>query len=190
MVKNDIKSVFEQVYVLAEYRFMCYISMTEIQKFKKRYAKKLHVIGLMKTNSCLMINGINKMANLVADHMLKDFRFCKKYKCNYFAIRIEYNSNKIKAFWKMTKGSETWKMLTSDNTDITFTSVMKYYLILRSMEVFFKEYKKNLNINNCHSTNFEAHIAWITVSSISYMMISIRKRFDYYETMPKVFKVF
>jgi hypothetical protein len=51
------------------------------------------------------------------------------------AIRIEYKGNKLKAFWVKTKGSETWKMLVSMDTDITFANAIKYY--------------QNLNINKC-----------------------------------------
>ena len=58
-----------------------------------------------------------------------------------------------------TKGSETWKMLISTDTDLTFTNAMKYYQIRWSIEVFFKECKQDLNINKCQSTDFDAHIA-------------------------------
>ena len=67
-------------------------------------------------------------------------------------------------------------MLVSTDTDLTFTNAMKYY--------------ENLNINKRQSTDFDVHIAWITFSLISYMMLSFRKRFDDYETMGEVFKAF
>ena len=190
MVKDAIKTGFEPAYVLADSWFMCDTFISEIQKIKIRYAKKLHVIGLMKTNRYIVINGITKTASLVPVYKQKDIRFCKKHKCNYLAIRIEYKGNKLKAFWVKTKGSETWKMLVSTDTDITFTNAMKYYQIRWSIEVFFKECKQNLNINKCQSTDFDAHIAWITLSFISYMMLSLRKRFDDYETMGEVFRDF
>ena len=49
---------------------------------------------------------------------------------------------------------------------------------------------QNLNINKCQSTDFDVHIDWITLSFISYMMLSLRKRFDDYETMGEVFRDF
>ena len=81
-------------------------------------------------------------------------------------------------------------MLVSTDTDLTFSNAMKYYQIRWSIEVFFKECKQNLNINKCQSTDFDVHIAWITLSFISYMMLSLRKRFDDYETMGEVFRDF
>jgi hypothetical protein len=67
---------------------------------------------------------------------------------------------------------------------------MKYYHLRWSIEVFFKECKQNLNINKCQSTDFDSHIAWITLSFISYMMLSLRKRFNDYETKGEVFRDF
>ena len=81
-------------------------------------------------------------------------------------------------------------MLISTDTDLTFSNAMKYYQIRWSIEVFFKDCKQNLNINKCQSTDFDAHIAWITLSFISYMMLSLRKRFYDYETMGEVFRDF
>jgi hypothetical protein len=127
MVKDTIKTGFEPAYVLAYSWFMSDIFVSEIQKIKIRYAKKLHVIGLMKTNRRIIINGKSKKANLVLDHKQKDIRFCKKHKCNYLAIKIAYKVNKVKVFWVKTKGSETWKMVINTDTDITFTNAMKYY---------------------------------------------------------------
>ena len=68
MVKDAIKTGFEPTYVLSDSWFMCDTFMSEIQRLKIRYVKKLLVIGLMKTNRCIMINGKNKMANLLPDH--------------------------------------------------------------------------------------------------------------------------
>jgi len=75
---NTVKTGFEPAYVFADFWFICDTFVSEIQKVKIRYAKKLHVIGLMKTNKSIVINGIKKTASLVSDYKLKDIRFCKK----------------------------------------------------------------------------------------------------------------
>jgi hypothetical protein len=56
MVRDTMKTGFEPAYVIAHAWFMCYTFLSEIQKVKIRYAKKLHVIGLMKTNKPIIIN--------------------------------------------------------------------------------------------------------------------------------------
>ena len=58
MVKDALKTGFEPTYVLSDYWFMCDTFMSKIQKIKIRYAKKLHVIGLLKINRSIIINGI------------------------------------------------------------------------------------------------------------------------------------
>ena len=68
MVKDAIKTGFEPAYLLADSWFMCDTFVSEIQKINIRYAKKKHVIGLMKTNRSIIINGKKKKASLVPDH--------------------------------------------------------------------------------------------------------------------------
>lgn len=75
MVKDAIKMDFEPAYVLADSWFMCNNCVSEIKNIKIRYAKKLHVIGLMKTNRLNTINGKNKMVNLVQNYKRKDISF-------------------------------------------------------------------------------------------------------------------
>jgi hypothetical protein len=75
MIKDTIKTGFEPAYVLADSWFMSDTFVFEIQKIKIRYAKKLHVIGLMKTNRYIMINGIKMTASLVPNHKRKDIRY-------------------------------------------------------------------------------------------------------------------
>jgi len=83
LVKYAIKTGFEPAYVLADSWSMCDTFVSEIQKIKIRYAKKLRVIGLIKTKKSIMNNGIKKTASLVPVYMQKDIRFWKKHKCNY-----------------------------------------------------------------------------------------------------------
>ena len=94
----------------------------------------------------------------------------------------------MKAFWVKTKGQQTWKMLISTNTKITFIKAMKYYQIRCSIEVFFKDCKQNLYLNACQSTDLDAHIASISIVFMNYMLLSLRKRFDDYETLGVLFK--
>ena len=51
MIKDAIKTSFEPAYVLIDSWFMCDTFVSKIQKIKIRYAKKLHIIRLMKTIS-------------------------------------------------------------------------------------------------------------------------------------------
>ena len=105
MVKDAIKTGFEPTYVLFDSSFMCDIFMSEIQKLKIRNVKKLLVIGLMKTDRCIMINGKIRWQICCRIISEKTSDFAKKHKCNYLAIRMEYKGIKVKAFWVKTNGS-------------------------------------------------------------------------------------
>lgn len=190
MVKNALKSGIQPNYVLADSWFMCEDFITSIQQIKTKYTKILHVIGLMKTNRKITINGVQKMANLIPQHNKKNIVYCKTYKCHYITATVEYKGIKTKAFWIKFKGQDNWKMLVCTDLSLSFVNAMKYYQIRWSIEVFFKECKQNLGLNNCQSTDFDTHIAWTTLTFISYTILALRKRFDDYETMGEVFRDF
>jgi hypothetical protein len=90
------------------------------------------------------------------------------------AMSVEYKGNKVNAFWVKTKGSESKEILISADIDLTFNNAMNYYHLRWNIEVLFKGCKLNLNINNCQSTDFDAHIASITISFIIYILHSFR----------------
>ncbi len=71
-------------------------------------------------------------------------------------------------------GIETSKMLIRTDTSLTLSNAMNYY--------------RNLNINNYHSTNFDAHITWTTSSLIDLMILSHRKNLEDYETMGELYR--
>jgi predicted Ser/Thr protein kinase len=54
--------------------------------------------------------------------------------------------------------------------------------------VFFKESKQLLNLGGCQSSTFDAHIAHITISMITYILLAFRYRYDNYESMGGLFR--
>jgi len=184
MIKDAINKKIKAQYVLADSWFICQRFISEIQKINK----ELFVIGLMKTNRIISINGKNYKANTIPELNRKQIKYSKKLKCHYIAKTIHYKDIEIKAFWVRIKGQQTWKMLISTNEKITFIKAMKYYQIRWSIEVFFKDCKQNLNLNSCQSTDLDAHIDSISIVFMNYMVLSLRKRFDDYETLGVLFK--
>ncbi len=51
-----------------------------------------------------------------------------------------------------------------------------------------KESKQYLNLGGCQSKSFEAQIADTTITMIQYILLTLRKRFDDYETRGEVFR--
>jgi len=190
MVKNAIKNTFEPIYVLADSWFICEKFIKEIQDIRVKHVKKLHVIGLIKSNRTFIIKGRSIKAAAVPEVKRKEVHYCKSLKCHYIAQIVTHKEIVMKAFWIKMKGQEKWRILISTDTKLNFTTAMQHYNIRWSIEVFFKECKQNLNVTKCQSTDFDAQIAWITLSYINYIMLALRKRFDDYETFGGIFREF
>jgi hypothetical protein len=94
----------------------------------------------------------------------------------------------MKGFWVKMNGQESWKLLICTDTKLTFIKAMKYYQIRWSIEVFFKDCKQNLGLNNCQSTDLDAYFAHFSIVMMSYMVLSLKKRFEDYETLGELFR--
>lgn len=188
MIKSAVSKGFDADYVLADSWYICDTFLCQIQNISSRFKKKLHVIGLMKINRRVNINGKLLIASLIPERMRKQIRVCKEFKCRYVSLPITYKGTPAKAFWVKMDGSDTWKLLISTDLGLRFLKAMRYYQIRWSIEVFFKECKQNLNLNRCQSTDFDAHVAHITLSFLGYLIVSLRKRFDDYETLGAIFR--
>jgi hypothetical protein len=142
----------------------------------------------MKTNRFIEIKGKKYKASAIADLKRKEIHYCKTFKCYYIVSEIIYKDIEMKGFWVRMKGQDSWKLLISTDKKLTFINTMKYYQIRWSIEVFFKDCKQNLGINNCQSTDLDAYFAHFSIVMMNYMVLSLRKRFEDYETLGELFK--
>ncbi|MBZ0099040.1 MAG: transposase, partial [Taibaiella sp.] len=150
--------------------------------------KGVGVIGLMKSNRKIAINGKTYMANTVPDIKRKLIKRSTKFKCRYIQINIVYQDIEMRGYWVQMKGQNTWKLLISTDRKLSFIKAMRYYQNRWSIEVFFKDCKQNLGLNDCHSTDFDAHVANTSVVFMNYMALALKKRFDDYETIGGLFR--
>lgn len=65
---------------------------------------------------------------------------------------------------------------------------MELYQIRWTIEVLFKECKGYLNLGSCQSNNFDAQIADTPITMVQYSLLTLKKRFDHYETRGEIFK--
>ena len=56
------------------------------------------------------------------------------------------------------------------------------------MHIFFREGKQLLGLGKCQSNDFDAQIADTTITLIQYILLTIRHRFDRYETKGELFR--
>jgi IS4 transposase len=57
--------------------------------------------------------------------------------------------------WVKMNGQSQWKLLVTTDRKLSFIKAMRYYQIRWSIEVFFKDCKQNLGLNNCQSSDFD-----------------------------------
>jgi hypothetical protein len=190
MIKRAIKNTIIPKFVLADSWFISEKFIREIQELKTKNKKAINVIGLMKSNRIISLNGKKINTSNVPEVKQKQIKFSKKMNCHYLSFSVNYKGIKMRIFWVKYKGQNSWKTLISTDETLTFIQAMKYYQIRWSIEVFFKDCKQNLSLNKCQSIDFDSFIATISICYMNYIAISLRRRFDAYETFGELFRGF
>lgn len=183
-IANAIKMGITANYVLADSWFICESFLRGI----RHLCKDMHVIGLMKTNWNIDIDGKLYRISTVPDLKRREIHYSKKFKAHYIACKAEYKGIAIKGYWVKMRGNTSWKFILSTDQTLTFITVMKYYQIRWSIEVYFKDCKQNLGLHNCQSVDMDSYFAHISITMMNYMVLSIRKRFEDYESLGGMFR--
>ncbi len=144
MIKSAIKKGFAAQYVLADSWFITDEFIKAIINIKTKAGSAIAVMGLMKTNRKVCVNGKDIIAALIPETEQKRIKKCTKLKCSYIALQATYKGTNVKLFFVKMNGQHTWKMLTTTDISLTFIKAMEYYQIRWSIEVFFKEAKQHL----------------------------------------------
>lgn len=184
LIKNSLDKKIIANYVLADSWFICEPFLNGIKKLQKN----IHTIGLMKTNRIIEIKGQKYNAGAIPEVKKKEIQYSKAFKSHYIKFDFTYKGIEMRGFWIRMKGQNSWKLLISTDTKLTFIVTMKYYQVRWSIEVFFKDCKQNLGLNNCQSIDLDAYFAHITIVMMNYMVLNLKKRFEDYETLGQLFK--
>ena len=184
LISNALKRKISANYVLADSWFISEPFLTGV----KSLSNSIDIIGLMKTNRIVEIKGQKYKASSIPDLKRKEIHYCKAFKCHYISLEIAFKNVKMKGFWVKMNGQDNWKLLISTDTKLSFINAMRYYQVRWSIEVFFKDCKQNLGINNCQSTDLDAYFAHFTIVMMNYMVLSLRKRFEDYESLGELFR--
>ena len=169
-------------YVLCDSWFTCSDLITAVRQ------KGSHLIGMYKIvktkfKYCGMERNYKQILLLAG----KEKR-CKKMNLYYKMARVDYNGMPVTLFFSKVGTNGNWKVILTTDTKLSFIEIIEIYQIRWSIEVFFKEAKQMLNLGGCQSSTFDAQIADTTITMIAYILLTLRFRYDNYESMGALYR--
>jgi hypothetical protein len=111
----------------------------------------------------------------------------RKINARYYDVIVNYKGKQIKLLFSRFNNQKDWSLLLTDNYKISFDKAVEIYQIRWSTEVFFKEAKQYLHLGKCQSADFDAQIADVSIVICAYLMLTLRRRFQAYEGLGKIF---
>jgi len=186
MVKRAVKHGIVADYLLTDSWFLCESMIIEIRKIKKG---AIHIISMCRMDKRNYLYN-DKEFNAKDLRKLKKMsvKRSKKYKVYYICVDVEYKGHQVKLFFtRLTKRSK-WRLLVTTDTKLGFTEAFEAYSNRWIIEVFFKECKQNLGLGKNQSRDFDSQIASTTICFFQYIILSLYKRCEKYETIGGVFQ--
>ena len=153
---------------------------------KKKQA--VHLIGMYKTaKTKFEYDGLELTAKQIREQNRKNIKRCRKLGLQYIQATVWVDGEQLKMFFSRKGRKGKWKVFLCTDLSLSFIKMMQLYQIRWSIEVFFKESKQLLGLGKCQSNDFDAQIAHTTMVMIGYILLTLRHRFDQYETKGGVF---
>ena len=185
MFKRAVCQGFKVDYVLMDSWFTCDAFIDAVMQIKKQ---AIHLIGMYKiakTKFCYRSQQYTY--SQIRNFLGKPVR-CRKLGLFYKEAIVVYNGKEIKLFFSKQGKNGKWKVFVCTDTSLSFIKMIEIYQIRWTIEVFFKESKQLFGLGKCQSNNFDAQIADITITMIQHTILTLRYRFDKYESKGGLFK--
>lgn len=186
MVKRAVRNGFKADYLLMDSWFTCEKIIKEVRAIKKC---SIHVLGMLKMGKAKYVfnDGEHTAKQLVALHGKKTKR-CRKLNAHYIPVRVSYKGVPLQLFFCRYGKRGKWHLVASTDLALAFVKAMKIYQVRWAIEVFFKESKQYLGLGKCQSNDLDAHFTDVTVTMVQYILLTLRKRFEDYETKGALFR--
>jgi len=188
MLKRCVKQGILGSYVLIDSWFVTDTIIKEVRKIRKGM---LHVVGMCKINRKFDVDGKERKSQTIIkmnETNSKKIHSCRKYKSRYFSVIASYKGTPVKLFYIKYKNAKDWTLLLTTDLSLSFVKAMELYQIRWSIEVLFKECKQYLRLGKSQNTDFCGQIADATLTMITYIILTLYKRFEAYETLGQLFR--
>lgn len=186
MVKRAVKQGIMADYLLTDSWFLCENMIAEIRKIKNG---AIHVLSMCRMDKRkYLYNGKKVNATDLRKQEKANVKRSKKHRVYYICLDVEYKGHKVRLFFTRLNKRSKWRLLVTTDTKLTFTEAFEAYANRWAIEVFFKECKQNLGLGKNQSRDFDAQIASTTICFVQYIILSLYKRCEKYETIGGVFR--
>jgi len=155
------------------------------------HKQRVNLIGMMKMgNAKYEYKGkfYDAQALLKSVKRTIGIKRSRKIKSAYIVVDVLYKDYPVRLYFSRFGQRGKWHLLLSTDRSLSYVQMMELYQIRWTIEVLFKECKGFLNLGHCQSKNFDAQIADTTVTMIQYILLTLKKRFDQYETRGEIFR--
>jgi len=171
-------------YVLMDSWFTCEAFVRAVKRVKKQ---TVHLIGMYKIPK----TKFNYMGDMLTHSQIRNklgkVKRCRKLRFYYKEALVDYNGVPIKMFFSRQGTNGKWRVFITTDTELSFIRMIEIYQIRWTVEVFFKEAKQLLGLGKCQSNDFDAQIADTTITMIQHILLSLKYRFEHYETKGALF---
>ncbi|MFO7842961.1 MAG: transposase [Bacteroidales bacterium] len=171
-------------YVLMDSWFTCYAFIKAVKRVKKQ---TVHLIGMYKIPKTKFDYMGDKLTHSQIRNKLGKAKRCRKLKLYYKEALVWYNDVEIRMYFSRKGTSGKWRVFITTDTELSFIRMIEIYQIRWTIEVFFKESKQLLGLGKCQSNDFDAQIADITTTMIQHILLTLKYRFETYESKGALF---
>ncbi len=171
-------------YVLMDSWFTCEAFIRAVRQVKKQ---TVHLIGMYKTPKTRFIFNGERLTHSQIRNKLGNPKRCRKLRLQYKEAMVEYNGVPIRMFFSRKGSKGKWRVFITTDTSLTFIKMIEIYQTRWTVEVFFKEAKQLLGLGKCQSKDFDARIADATITMIQHILLTLKFRFEHYETKGALF---
>jgi hypothetical protein len=148
----------------------------------------VHLIGMYKLAATKFLYRGKTLNFKQINSRIADVKYCRTMKLYYKRADVMYGDVPITLFFSRKGTQGDWKVLLTTDTRLSFKKLVEHYQVRWTIEVFIKEAKGLLNLGGCQLSDFDAQIADTTIVMITYILLSLRLRFENYESKGALFR--
>ena len=184
MFKRAIDRGFKVDYVLVDSWFTCEELISAVLGVKKQI---VNFIGMYRTVTTKFLFKGKKYSYKQLLNLAGKAKRCRRLGFYYKQVKVEFKGRMISLFFSKQGRNGKWKVFLCTDTRLSYIRMMEIYQTRWTIEVFFKEAKGLLGLGKCQSNDFDAQIADATITMIQYILITLRYRYEHYETIGGLF---